>query len=319
MLYSIFLYKSVSASLMYEKSFLEVGSGKMEIFSSFFSAIKSFISELVLKGSTELKNIELGDHSVYITSIRDIEADLVIISDKEDHKNITKLIPKLIETLLLYRDPILEWEEETDKLNFLDKQISKIVFTEKKLLEGTPLIEKIEPFTKATRSYKKELSIQEKKVLIQERGILVEKFNKSSLINKITIAEEILQISEKLKDDTFYAIYKKELVKLREEYKDTKLKLEYYLVKAKDILSASVSALGNRALRYGDYKEAYINLYSFSSKLKQISSETNWKRYRDLALKLINKEEISDEDLTKAIHLILHMSEDISNYLSQSK
>ena len=70
MLYTIFLYQSESGLLLFDKSFQDISSGKMELFSSFFSALKAFIGEMIIEGSTELKNISLGDYTVLIESRR---------------------------------------------------------------------------------------------------------------------------------------------------------------------------------------------------------------------------------------------------------
>jgi len=315
MLYSIFLF-SHSGSLMYEKNFQEIDSGKMEIFSSFFSAIKSFISELVLEGSKELKNIELGDYTVYITSLEEIETDLVIIADKQDYKNITKLIPKFIKVLLKLKQNILDWDENKKDLKILDKPLSELILSNKKLIEGTSLLEKPEHLLKTIWSHRKDLSVQEKKVIIQERELLIEKFNKAAIIEKLLIVERILKLCERLRDERFFMAYQEDLKKLKGLYKDTKLKLNYYLNKVKISLSATIEGMGSKAIRDGDYKDIYINLYSFSTKLKLISSKSNWMEYRDLALKLINKEEITNEELTTTISSILNMNDNIEDYLN---
>ena len=57
MLYTIFLYQSESGLLFYDKNFQDISDGKMELFSSFFSALKSFIGEMILDGEKELKNM----------------------------------------------------------------------------------------------------------------------------------------------------------------------------------------------------------------------------------------------------------------------
>jgi len=315
MLYSIFLF-SHSGSLMYEKNFQDIDSGKMEIFSSFFSAIKSFISELVLEGSKELKNIELGDYTVYITSLEEIEADLVIIAEKQDNKNITKLIPKFIKVLLKFKQNILDWDEDKKELKILDKALSELILSNKKLIEGTSLLEKPEHFLKTIWSHRKDHSVQEKKVIIQERELLIEKFNKAAIIEKLLIVERILKLCERLRDERFFMVYQEELKKLKGLYKDTKLKLNYYLNKVKTSLPATIEGMGSKAIRDGDYKDIYINLYSFSTKLKLISSKSNWMKYRDLALKLINREEITDEELTTTISSILNMNDNIEDYLN---
>ncbi|HEY0090639.1 MAG TPA: hypothetical protein VGB37_17440, partial [Candidatus Lokiarchaeia archaeon] len=58
------LYQQESGLLLYDKNFQDISEGKMELFSGFFAALKSFVSEMVLEGSKDLKNIELGDYSV---------------------------------------------------------------------------------------------------------------------------------------------------------------------------------------------------------------------------------------------------------------
>jgi hypothetical protein len=315
MLYSIFLF-SHSGSLIYEKNFQDIDSGKIEIFSSFFSAIKSFISELVLEGSKELKNIELGDYTIYITSLEEIETDLVIIADKQDYKNITKLTPKFIKVLLKFKQKFLDWDDGDKDLKFLDNYFSELILSSKKLIEGTSLLEKPEHFLKTIWSHRKDLSVQEKKVIIQERELLIEKFNKAAIIEKLLIAERILELCERLRDERFFMVYHEELKKLKDLYKDTRLKLNYYLNKVKTSLSAIIEGMGSKAIRDGDFKEIYINLYSFSTKLKLISSKSKWMEYRDLALKLINKEEVTDDELTTTISSILNMNDNIEDYLN---
>lgn len=124
MIYSIFLYQSPTGLLIYDKSFQDISKGKMEMFGSFFSAIKTFASELVLGDSLdrskELTNIELKDYIVLITSLSKINVDMVIIADKEDTKSINKVIPKLIKLLNKYEQLFLSWEGNRDEFNILD-------------------------------------------------------------------------------------------------------------------------------------------------------------------------------------------------------
>ena len=106
MIYTIFLYQSHTGLLIYDKSFQEIDAKNTEMFSSFISAMKSFVSEIVISDSLdrskELTNIELSDYTVIITSIPKIKVDMVIVADKEDTKTINKLIPKLVKFLNKY-------------------------------------------------------------------------------------------------------------------------------------------------------------------------------------------------------------------------
>ena len=160
MIYSLFLYQSKSGLLLYDKNFQDVSDGKLEMFSAFFSALKSFISEMVLSGSKELKNIELGDYFVLITFIPETESDLVIIADKEDNKTINKLVPKLVRIILNYKELFINWDQRVKTFKILDKPLTELILSKKKLVEGTSLIEKQEVVLKSIWSHKKDLSAE---------------------------------------------------------------------------------------------------------------------------------------------------------------
>ena len=127
MIYTIFLYQSDTGLLIYDNNFQELSTGRMELFSSFFTAIKTFISELVLEGSKELKNIELGDYTVFITALPKLNIDLVIIADKDDSKSINKLIPKLIKFLQKYEQLFLSWDGDREEFDILDHPLTELV------------------------------------------------------------------------------------------------------------------------------------------------------------------------------------------------
>jgi hypothetical protein len=127
MIYTIFLYQSHTGLLIYDKSFQEINAGKMEMFSSFFLTLKSFVSELVVDGSKELKNVELGEYTVLITSLSKVKVDMVIIADKEDTKAINKLIPKLIKLLQKHEQLFLSWDGSSEEFKILDHPLTELV------------------------------------------------------------------------------------------------------------------------------------------------------------------------------------------------
>ncbi len=317
MLYTIFLYQSESGLLFYDKSFEDISSGKMDLFSSFFSALKAFIGEMVLGGSKELKNIELGDYIVLITSINEIKADLVIIGDKEDHKGINKLIPKLIKTLLKYSEVFLEWKGNKADFDIIDEPILELVLSQKKLLGEKSLIDRQEHILKSMWVHKKDLSAQQIQNLIQERDNLIGKIeNLTVLPKKLEITENLLEISEKLKDEQYFIKCQEEINAIKDEIRDSKIKLNYYLEKIKITINQAVNQLGNKPLNQGDYKDVYLNLYSFSNKLKNMVDNNTWEEYRDLAQKMINKDEVSFDELSESISTILKMNDNIEYYLN---
>ncbi len=197
MFYTIFIYHSESGLLLFDKNFHDVSSGKIELFSSFFSALKSFISEMVLTGSKDLKNIELGDYTVLITNISDIKADLVIIGDKDDFKTINKIIPKMIKILMKYQKIFFEGTGRED-FDVLVQPISEFIFTQSKLAGDKSLIEKPENVLKSIWSHKKDLSIQEIENLSRDKLTLTSKLeNSTNIKDKLAISEQLIEIAEK--------------------------------------------------------------------------------------------------------------------------
>ncbi|MHA1757044.1 MAG: hypothetical protein ACTSVV_09755 [Promethearchaeota archaeon] len=316
MLYSIFIYQSTSGILMYDKNFQDISKGKMELFSSFFSAIKSFISEMILEGSKELKNIGLGDYTILITSIPEIKADLVLIVDQEDVKIVNKLIPKIIKILLKHQQLFLEWDGNRDEFSILDQPLTELILSKKKLVEGTSILEKPGELLKTMWEYKGELPEQKRENLIKERDFLIRRLKKTTnLLRKLAIAEKILKLSEELKDDNGFLHYQKEVKQLKDEIKDTKLKLDYYLKSVKENINKAVERLGEKSIKEGDFKDVYLNLYSFSTKLKNITASKKWEEYREMAQKLIDKDSTSEHELSEIVSNILKMSDNIDDYL----
>ena len=311
---------------MYEKSFQDVSSGKMELFSSFFSAVKTFISEIVLEGSKELKNIEMGDYTIIISAIKDISVDLIIIADKQDYKIINKLIPKVIKILLKHKQLLLEWNRNKQELKILDKPLSDLITSKKKLMgDSIALKEPVDQSVKAKISekahVKKEINEIERSNLIQERSFLISRLEKdatTNLLRRLAISEKILEISTQLNEGEMISEYQKQIEQLIKQIDDTKFKLNFFLNKAKNSLSEAVERLGVKTLQKGDYKETYLNLYSFSTKLKSLSDGVFYEEMRILATKLINISEsgITDHELSEVITKILNLSDNIEDYMN---
>ena len=319
MIYSIFLYQSHTGLLIYEKSFQDISAGKMEMFSSFFSAIKTFVSELVLGDSqdrsNELTNIELKDYIILITSLPKIKVDMAIIADKEDLKSINKVIPKLIKLLNKYEQLFLLWNGNKDELTILDNPLTEAIVTNVKVVRKS-LLEHPDQMLKSIWAHKKELSEEKVENLIQERDLLIYKIeNIGNLPTKIAMSKTVIELSEKLNDELTFLKYQDEINRLKNELNDVKFKLNYYLEKTRETLNEAISNLGDKPIHLGDFKSTYLNLYSFSTKLKLIK-ESGWEIYRDSATKLIEKDAVSEHDLSQIIQDLLKMSTNVEDYLS---
>jgi len=319
MIYSIFLYQTHTGLLIYDKSFQDISAGKMEMFSSFFSAIKTFVSELVLEESldrsTELTNIELKDYTVLITSLPKVKVDMVIIADKEDSKSVNKVIPKLIKLLNKYEQLFLSWDGNMHEFSILDHPLTELIIANVKVVRKS-LLEHPDQMLKSIWAHKKQLSKETMENLIQERDLLIFKIeNTVNLTRKLAMSEAVVDLSEKLKDETVFLNYQNEVNKLKNEIKDVEFKLSFYLEKTRESINEAIDTLGDKPIHLGDYKNTYLNLYSFSTKLKLIK-ESGWEIYRELASKIIEKDTLNDHDLSELIQNILKMSSSIEDYLN---
>ena len=147
--------------------------------------------------------------------------------------------------------------------------------------------------------------------LSTERDFLIERLsNVENLMRKQAIIENIIDLSNDLKDDESIVVYQKKLQLIKREIEDTKLKTLTFLKRAKEMLSESIKEIGQKALIQGDYKNAYINLYSFSTKLQKISSDDIYLKYREMAKALIDKDESKEDQLSQVITEILNLSDE---------
>ena len=302
---------------MFDKSFQRISHGKMELFSSFFSAIKSFIQEMLLEGSKDLKNIELGNYVVKITTISGLNVDLVLIIDQEDNKKVNKLIPKIIKVLLKHQEIFMDWNGQKDIFKILDHPISQLIVSEKSLIDEKTLTDNQMEVLKSIWEQKGALSPQKVEDLLEEKQFLEDRLNQTeNLIRKQKIIENILDISNQLKDDNGYRQYQKRFQQVKREIDDTKFKIKYYLQRAKECLSESLKKIGQKPLIEGEYRDTYLNLYSFGSKIQKISSGNEYQKFKEMAKMLLEKDANRESELSQIIKDILKLKEeDIEDYL----
>ena len=208
MIYTIFLYQASSGLLIHDQNFQELNTGKIELFGSFFAAIKSFICELITDGSNKLKNIDLGEYSVVISSIKSLNVDIAIITDKHDVKIVNKLLPKILKLLNKYEDQFLSWDGDRNEFIILELPLTELVIANVKDVRKT-LLEKPDQILKSIWAQQKQISEETRDNLIQERDLLIYKIEKSPLLPRnLSMSEKVVQLSEQLHDeDTFLKYY----------------------------------------------------------------------------------------------------------------
>ena len=318
MLYFLFLYQIESGDLLYEKDFQADINSHMDLFGSFFSALKSFISGMGSEGIEELKTIGLGALIASIFRILEVKIDLVIIAEGGDKKEIQKLSSKLKSIILNYKELFLADAVKSEDFEKFDKEINDIVLSHRKILDPTVLIEKQKDFLKSIWDQRGKISEQlreERKDIENERTIIVSKLLKeNNVLKRFSLCKLILELSDKLEDEQFFLEYQKKAKSIANEISDQKIRLKYYLNRAKGSLKIALNTFREKRLIEGDFKEVYSNLYSFSSKLKNFASVEVYEKYYHLASKLVYRKGISPEEFSLVIDEISNMDENIESY-----
>jgi len=318
MLYFLFLYQIESGELLYEKEFQADFESHMDLFGSFFSALKLFVSEMVNEGVRDLQTIGLGNLMASIIRILEANIDLVIIAEKDDKKEIQKLSTKLKSIVLIYKELFLVDDVKSEDFENFDKEINDIILSHQKILDPNVLIEKQKDFLKSIWDQRGKISDQlrdERKDLENERTLIVNKLLKeNNVLKKLSSCKLILELSDKLEDEQFFLEYQKKAKIIAKDINDQKIRLKYYLIRAKESLKGTLDTFGEMTLIDGDFKEVYSNLYSFSSKLKNLASVVVYEKYYNLASKLINRKGISPEEFSLVIDEISNMDENIESY-----
>jgi len=319
MLYFLFLYQIESGELLYEKEFQADIESNMDLFGSFLSAIRIFISGIANNGREELNTIGLGVLIASIFRISEVNIDLVIIAEEDDKKEIQKLSSKLKRIIINYSELFLVDAVKSEDFEKFDKEINDIIHSHQKILDPNVLIEKQIGLLKSIWDQRGKISEQlreERKELENERTIIVNKFLKeNNMLQKFSLCKLVIEISDKLEDEQFFLEYQKKKKIIANKIKDQKIRLKYYLNQVKASVKVTINSLGERTPIEGDFKEVYSNLYSLSSKLKNFASVEVYEKYYNLANRLIYRKGISPEDFSLVIDEIRKMDENIESYL----
>ena len=303
MIQSLYLFQSSSKNLLYNKKFQS--DEKLEMFSSFFSALQTFVSELTASSTESLSTIELGEYFVLISRIPEATSDLVIIIDKEDIREAEKMIPKIVEIIMSHIDLFVNWDHKPEMLEMFDLKIIQLILSNKKLISESSLTANQSSIMKSIWDQKGALSELLRENLLKERENLNNEYlEEENYLKKYGISKKLIEISEKLHDDEKFIEYQTEAKSLRDEIKDRKLRLQYYL----DRVIESIS--------YSKFAETYSYLYSFCLKLKNFAEPTVIDKYKSLAKAILNRKEVSKQIFRDVIKEVSKIEDEINTSLS---
>jgi hypothetical protein len=303
MIQSLYFFQSNSRNLLYNKNFQS--DEKMEMFSSFFGALQTFVSELTTSSTESLSTIELGEYLVLISRVPEVSSDLVIIIDKEDNKEAQKLIPKIVKIVMNYQDLFVNWDKDLEMLEKFDLKIVELILSNKKLISESSMTIDQSSILKSIWELKGTLSDQIRETLLKKKEKLTAIYlTEENYLKKYETAKRLIKISEKLRDDEKFIEYEIEAKSLRDEIKDRRLRLQYYLDMVKE------------SLEFSRYAETYSYLYSFCLKLKNFTDPQVIEKYTALAKVVLNREKITTEEFRVAVKSITTIEDEIDKILT---
>jgi len=299
MLNGFFVFNEIG-NLLYDKVFFEeMDDEKLEMFQSFLVALKTFIAGMKFDGSSTLRAINLGDYHVEINHILEINSELVIVTDMEDDKSANKMIPQIVEVIINNKDLFNESERTSEQFQKFDDDVNKLIRSSKKSIDEKLLDQKVDIF-RSIWAQRGEISVKLREELQKNKdNLLINLGSEQNLLIKSKIFEELLEILEKLNDTANLLSYQKVAKEVKDEIKDRRIKLKYYLGRAKE------------SLKNKDYNAGYMNFYSFSTKLKNMAKPLVQKKYYNFANVLSNKESV---EFKQTVSEILIMPNNIEEY-----
>ena len=307
----MFIYSAQSGVLIWDKTFEEISSGKAELFSSFFSALQSFVQEMIHKGSSELKNIELSDYIISFHPISQLNIDVVAIIDSKNEKLLRDFFEQVNAILLQHSDLFKEDTGRRKQFAVLDEPITKAVnaVSGLKSQESSNLSQRIEWIEVSSEE---EDEIQ---ACLKTRHKIYKKYEKeTSLLPKLDLINKIIELDLLINNEEKLNADNREKRKIETSIKDTRMKIGYFLQHTKETLSKSIEHAPTRRLKDVDLRDSYIAFYSFSNKLKKYGKEQAAKIYSNLAKSLIETKDLDEGELRETVSYILSLPDDLSYY-----
>ena len=204
-----------------------------------------------------------------------------------------RMNPKINEIIFNHQDLFINWDRKPEKLEMFDLKIIQLILTDKKLIAGSSLTTDQSTLLKSIWEQKGTLSEQLREDLLKEREDLsLQYLIEQNFIKKYEISKKLIEISEKLHDDEKFIEYQTESKSLKDEIKDRKIRLQYYLDKVKE------------SLDYSKYAETYSYLYSFCIKLENFADPNFILKYKTLAKSLLNRDKIPKEEFKQHLQEI---------------
>ena len=296
MIQALYIFRVDSRKLLYSKSFQS--EDNLDMFSEFFSALQTFSSEMT--SSDTLNTVGLGNYSVLVSRVNEINSDIVMVIDKNDVKEIQKLIPKITKIILNHEKLFTDWDHDGRTLLAFDEEINKLILTNTKLILNSNLAADQKIVLKSIWEQKGSLSEQLRDRMLRKEFVLKKKLESETIyLKRFRLLKRLIRVSERLQNDEDFIKYQKELQSLKHQIKDQKIRLKYYLDRVRE------------AINRQDHAQVYSFMYSFCVKLEHFIDPYVMKQYKDLTQSLLDPKEYE-----KTVKKISALKEKMSVYVS---
>ena len=296
MIQALYIFHIDSRKLLYSKNFQS--EDNLEMFSEFFSALQTFSSEMTSSG--KLNTVGLGDYSVLVNRVNETNSDIVMVFDKNDIKEIQKLIPKITKIVLNHDKLFTDWDQDGRTLVAFDEEINKSILANTKLISNSNLAENQRVVLKSIWEQKGSLSEQLRERMLKKEKVIKRKLEFETIyLKRFKLLKRLIRVSERLQNEEDFIKYQKEIQSLKHQIKDQKIRLQYYLDRVRE------------AIDLQDHAQIYSFMYSFCVKLEHFIDPYVIKQYKELTQSLLEPKEYE-----KAIQKISVLKEKMNAYVS---
>jgi hypothetical protein len=310
--YNVFLYETQSGILIWKKSFENlINNKKVALFSSFFSAMQSFIKQLIdEKSGQSIKNIEMGNYLINNTTIPKLGIDLIILADQSEEPHLKDVASKLVAIIMNHSEVIKCWNQNSELISVLDYEFLQVLRDSFSLLEEVSI----------SKEKQRELETSQKEIYLEEYNFLSNRFDKvGNLLDKLNILDQMDLVAKNLENEGLLKKNERLKKELKKEIETTKNKVEFYLSRAKQCISENLRRrqTSDTPLYELGYRDAYIDLYSFSKKLKLIGRLDLADKYYKISKLLIDKPKEMKDKFPSILKEIMTLPDDADEYFKE--
>ena len=296
---------------------------QLNLYSSFLSAIQSFVKEIVQGTKSQLNLLDMGNLIVHITPIPALGLELVSVSEKKDEKAVKKFHEKLTPVLISHQKIFPKWDEWDGNLslfNALDYDIFNTLREFKSLIKDNTDFSKSDSIISENQMFS--LKMDQEKIYTEEFNELMTDFAKSkNLTEKHMIITKLRAFEHKINDASLKEKININYKRVVNEYNDLKTRINYFVNQARDSVGKMLQNVSSNRDPWEsesfrtEVRQLYLHLYSASSKFKQLGTEAKANEFKELSNAFLSENQTQQSDLYQTMNKVLKITENTGNLI----